>query len=112
MRIAIGQFLVCGSLGTLLGLWLEEGALPAMLEYWWVVAYASVISVALGYTLQVAGQRFAPPADSAVILSLEAVFAALSGWLLLGEVLAPVQLVGCGIMLGGMLLSQSHLFRR
>ena len=112
IQVAIGQFLVCGSLSTLLGLWLEPGAFPALLEHWWVVVYAGAISAGLGYTLQIAGQRYAPPADTAVILSLEAVFAALSGWLLLGEVLAPVQLAGCGIMLGGMLLSQAHVFRR
>jgi drug/metabolite transporter (DMT)-like permease len=112
IRIALGQFLVCGSLSTLLGLWLEPGAPPTILDYWWVVLYTGAISAGLGYTLQVASQRYAPPADTAVILSLEAVFAALSGWLVLGEVLEPVQLLGCGIMFGGMLLSQAHLFRR
>ena len=46
------------------------------------------------------------PAHAAIILSLETVFAALAGWLLLGEVLGGRELLGCGLMLAGMLLSQ------
>ena len=65
-----------------------------------------IISVGLGYTLQAVGQRVAPPADTAIILSMEAVFAALGGWLLLGESLTPLQLLGCGSILLGMLLAQ------
>ena len=55
---------------------------------------------------QVAGQRHAPPADTAIILSLEAVFAVVGGWLLLGEQLTPRALFGCGLMLAGILISQ------
>jgi drug/metabolite transporter (DMT)-like permease len=73
------------------------------------VAYTGLISVGLGYTLQAVGQRVAPPADAAIILSLEAVFAALFGWLILGEMLSPQQLSGCGVMLLGMFLAQSEV---
>jgi drug/metabolite transporter (DMT)-like permease len=52
------------------------------------------------------GQRVAPAADAAIILSLEAVFAAAFGWLLLGERLAAMQWLGCALMLAGMLLAQ------
>jgi drug/metabolite transporter (DMT)-like permease len=62
-------------------------------------------------TLQMIGQRHAPMTDAAVILSMEAVFAALFGWLLLNESLATVQLIGCGLMLTGMLLAQVRTVR-
>jgi drug/metabolite transporter (DMT)-like permease len=110
--IAVGQYLACGLLNLTLGLVIERGVIPSMAEHWWIIVYTGIISVGLGYTLQAAGQRYAPPADAAIILSLEAVFAALFGWLFLEELLSPVQLLGCGIMLAGMLLSQAHLFRR
>jgi drug/metabolite transporter (DMT)-like permease len=109
MQFAVGQYLVCGLASLVLGLYLEPGALLPALSNWWLLAYMGAISVGIGYTLQAAGQRMAPPADTAIILSMEAVFAALSGWLFLGESLAPLQLLGCGIILLGMLLAQSEV---
>jgi len=64
------------------------------------------MSVGVAYTLQVVAQQDAKPAHAAIILSLESVFAALSGWLLLGEMLTTQGLIGCSLMLCGMLLSQ------
>jgi drug/metabolite transporter (DMT)-like permease len=107
LHFAVGQYLVCGLASLALGLVFEAQALPALVEYSWAIAYAGLISVGLGYTLQAVGQRIAPPADAAIILSLEAVFAALAGWIFLGELLTPPQLLGCGIMLAGMLLAQA-----
>jgi drug/metabolite transporter (DMT)-like permease len=76
------------------------------------VLYGGALSVGAGYTLQVIGQQVAPPADAAVILSMEAVFAALFGWFLLDEVLTSQQIVGCGFMLVGMLLAQASNHRQ
>ena len=105
-RLAFVQFMTCAALSGLAALLFEtttadglRGALPAIL-------YTGVLSVGVGYTLQVAGQRHAPPADTAIILSLEAVFAVLAGWLLLGEQLTARALLGCGLMLVGILISQ------
>ncbi len=109
LRFAFGQYLVCGALSLSLGFVLEPGSLIPTLEQWWLIAYTGVLSVGLGYTLQAVGQRVAPPADAAIILSLEAVFAAFSGWVFLNENLSPVQLTGCGVMLLGMLLAQSDV---
>lgn len=108
LQIAVGQYLVCGVVSLAIGLILEAQVLPALVDKWWAVAYTGLISVGLGYTFQAVGQRVAPPADAAIILSLEAVFAAAAGWIFLGEVLGPVQLTGCGVMLLGMLLAQSE----
>ena len=55
------------------------------------------------YTLQMVAQRYAPPTHAAVILSLEAVFAALAGWIVLGEILSLRGLIGCILMFIGML---------
>ena len=109
MQFAVGQYLVCGLVSLGLGLYLEPGALKAAVSNWGLLAFMGFVSVGLGYTLQAVGQRVAPPADTAIILSLEAVFAALGGWLILGESLAPLQLLGCGIILAGMLLAQSEV---
>ena len=80
---------------------LQDAALP--------ILYGGLLSVGVAYTLQVVAQRDAPPAHAAIILSLETVFAALSGWLLLDEVLSGRGMAGCGLMFAGMLLSQLSL---
>ena len=78
---------------------------------WQALLYAGLISVGVGYTLQVLGQRNAHPAHAAIILSLETVFAAIGGVLLLGEHLDSRGMLGSALMLAGMLISQLKLPR-
>ena len=77
------------------------------------IIYGGLISVGIAYTLQVVAQREAHPAHAAIILSLEAVFAAVGGWLILDETLSMRGSFGCALMLAGMLLSQlrTYIFR-
>jgi drug/metabolite transporter (DMT)-like permease len=70
------------------------------------IAYTALFSLGLCYTLQIWAQRHTPPADAALILSLESVFAVLSGWLLLNEKLVPIQILGCVLIFVAVLLSQ------
>lgn len=106
LRLSVIQFLVCGLASLALGLLFEASTLGGLLSAWWAVVYGGVLSVGVGYTLQVFGQREAPATDAAILLSLESVFAALFGWLFLGEVLTPVQMTGCALMLLAVLLAQ------
>ena len=69
---------------------LTEG-LPAIL-------YLGLVSSGLGYTLQNLGQAKVSAARASVVMSLESVFAALSGWLLLGDLMTPRQIVGCALV--------------
>ncbi len=111
LRLAVVQFAVCGFLSLGLGVVLDPDPFAGWDVAWWAVVYNGVLSAGLGMTLQMIGQRHAPMTDAAVILSMEAVFAALFGWLLLNESLATVQLIGCGLMLTGMLLAQVRAVR-
>jgi drug/metabolite transporter (DMT)-like permease len=63
------------------------------------IVYAGVVSVAIGFTAQVVGQRYAEAADAAIILSAETVFAALFGFLLMGDRLNASGMVGCALIL-------------
>ncbi len=112
LRLSLVQYLVCGLLCLALGLVFETDTLGGLSTAWWAVAYGGLISVGLGYTLQVYGQKVAHPTDAAVLLSAEAVFAALFGWLLLGEVLGGRELVGCALMLAGMVCVQLPALRQ
>ena len=106
LELAVGQFVVVSVL-SLMGAFIFEivrwsDIRPAMVP----ILYAGLLSVAVAYTLQVMGQTRAHPAHAAIILSLESVFAAVGGWIVLSEGLSPRALVGCALMLGGVLLAQ------
>lgn len=100
------QFATC-SLASLAGAVVVEDITLAGLRGGIIpLLYGGLMSVGVAYTLQVVAQRDARPAPAAIILSLEAVFAVLTGWLLLGETLTLQALIGCALMLGGMIWSQ------
>jgi len=107
LRIAIGQNLVCGLLSLMVLSATSQGdAWRGWADSWWTVVYTGVLSIGVGYTLQLVGQKQASPSDAAIILSAEAVFAAFFGWLLLNERLTGVQILGCVLMGAAMLLAQ------
>jgi drug/metabolite transporter (DMT)-like permease len=106
LRLALVQYALCSLISLLAALILESGTWPGLLLAGPAVLYAGVLSIGLGYTGQLVAQRHTSPTHAAIILSLEFVFAALSGWIVLGEALTPRQLIGCGVMLAGMVCTQ------
>ena len=104
--LALIQFGACAILSLVVAVVAEETTSADVVAAAVPILYAGVMSVGVGYTLQVIGQRRTPPAATAIILSLEVVFAALAGWLLLNEQLSARELAGCGLMLVAMLVSQ------
>lgn len=73
------------------------------------ILYVGVLSSAVAFWLQIVAMRDACPAHAALIMSFEAIFAALGGWLLLGEHLSANELIGCGLIFSAALLSQLKL---
>jgi drug/metabolite transporter (DMT)-like permease len=106
MQFALVQFLVAGVLNLVFGLVFERETFSSLPQAWLAVGYAGVISTAIGFTGQVWGQRHAPAVDAALILSLEAVFAALSGYLFLFERFSAIQIFGCALIFAAVLLAQ------
>lgn len=112
LRFSAGQFLVSGALNLGVGVFTETISLAHFWPFAGAVLYTAIFSVGVGYTLQVWAQRHTPPTDAAILLSLEAVFAVLFGWLLLGEILSPVQILGCGLIFIAVLLAQIQFGRK
>lgn len=105
MTFSVGQLLVCGLVNLGIGLVIEP--LPVFdTNFLFAIGYTAFLSLGLCYTLQIWAQKHTPPADAALLLSLESVFAVISGWLLLDERLAVVQIIGCVMIFGAVLLSQ------
>lgn len=106
VKLAAAQFAVCAVLSLIGAAIMEQIRLADILAAAWAIIYGGAVSVGIAYTLQVVAQRHAPPFHAAIILSLESAFAALAGWLILGETLSPRAALGCALMLAGMLLAQ------
>lgn len=104
--VASGQFAVCGLLSLGAAAVLEPMHWAGLAAAVWPIAYTGVLSVGVAFTAQVVAQRYAHAADAAILLSSETLFAAGFGYVLLGERLSPAGLLGCGLMLGCILLVQ------
>ena len=106
LLLALGQFIVCGVLAVGVSVVWETTTWDQMRAATNVLIYAGVITVGVAFTLQVIAQERADPTHAAIILSLEAVFGAIGGYLFLQEQLTSRELWGCTLMLAGMLVSQ------
>ena len=105
-ELACVQFATCSALSLLLAAALEEVAATPVRAALWPLLYTGLVSVGIGLTLQIVGQGRASATGAAVAMSLEAVFAAVFGRLLLGERMTGRELAGCALMLAGMVLAQ------
>jgi drug/metabolite transporter (DMT)-like permease len=110
--LAFYQFSVCAILSLVAAALFETFEWTAVVAAAGPIVYGGVLSVGVAYTLQVVAQRDAHPAHASILMSLEAVFAALGGWMLLGETMNLRGFIGCGMMLAGMVLSQLWGLRR
>ena len=106
LRLAFIQFTTCAVISLLLAMIFETATLDGIVQAAPAILYGGLFGVTVGFTLQVVAQQHAIASHAAIILSLEAVFAAIAGALLLGEVLALRGYLGCALMFGGMLLAQ------
>lgn len=106
VELAWAQFSICSVLSLAVAAACEPIGAAALLAAAGPILYGGVLSVGVAYTLQVVAQQRAHPAHASILMSLEAVFAALGGYLLLEERLSARALAGCALMLAGMILSQ------
>jgi drug/metabolite transporter (DMT)-like permease len=106
LTLAAAQFLVCALVSTAIAVAFEHTTWAGIVSALAPILYSGLLSGGIAFTLQVVAQRTAPPAHAAIIMSLEAVFAAFGGWLVLHESLSARDLAGCALMLAGMLVSQ------
>jgi len=101
--ISFFQFCACAVLGLSWGGATETVTLENLIQAWPMIAFSGFASVGIGFTLQVVGQRHTPAADASIILSGETVFAAIAGAFILGQMLSPLEIQGCLLILSGVL---------
>lgn len=104
-RLSAIQFATAAVISGAIAFTFETPTLGGVLACWKDVAFVAFFSGALGYTFQIIGQKHTEPTLASLIMCLEAVFAAIGGWILLGQTLSVRELLGCGLMLGASVIA-------
>ena len=90
----------------------EHIPLAGIWEAKWALLYAGVLSCGMAYTLQIVGQKDTPPAIASLTMSLESVFSAIAGAIILHETLQPREMLGCALMLAAVMIAQLPIGRQ
>ena len=106
VSFAAGHFFISGFINFIIGLFVEDISILTAVPLLGAILYRVTLSIGIGYTLQVWGQKHTPPTDAALILSLEGVFAVVAAWVLLDQTLLSIQVIGCVIIFAAVVLSQ------
>jgi drug/metabolite transporter (DMT)-like permease len=106
LRLSQIQFIICGVLCAVVALATETIVPTLLLAGWIPMLYRGLGSIGTAYTLQIIGQRYVAPARASVIFSLESVFSAIGGAILIHEVMTSRAYFGCALIFCGILLSQ------
>ncbi len=101
------QFAVCGILSGVPMVVLEKPSVGSLLKSWLPLLYTGILSSGIAYTLQIVSQKHLNAAIAALVMSLESVFAALTGWIVLHEKLSPREFIGCVLVFAATLLAQA-----
>lgn len=109
LRLNCIQAFVCAVLSAVTMFATETPDVSAVTQCWLPIAYAGIFSMGIAYSLQIVGQKYLEPTPASLIMSLESVFAVLCAWLILGEIMRPVEMIGCGLVFTAVVLSQIPL---
>lgn len=106
VKMSCIQFFVCGVLSAVGMLFTETPDISNIQAAWLPFLYAGLLSCGVGYTLQIVGQKGINPVIASLIMSLESVISALAGWVILGQVLSPKEILGCVLMFVAIIITQ------
>lgn len=106
VKMSCIQFCVCGVLSAVGMLFTETPDISNIQAAWLPLLYAGLLSCGVGYTLQIVGQKGINPVIASLIMSLESVISALAGWVILGQVLSPKEILGCILMFVAIIITQ------
>lgn len=109
VKMACIQFAVAAIVMTPVMFLLENPSVSGLLSAWMTIAYAGILSSGVGFTLQIVAQKDTDPTTATLIMSLESVFAAVSGCLFLNEVLLLKEILGCILVFVAVILAQVPL---
>lgn len=110
IKLSSVQFATCSIFSLITAFIIEDVNVVGISNALIPILYGGIMSAGVAYTLQAVGQKHAKPSHAAIALSMEAVFAAIGGILLLSESLPLKGYLGCTLMMVGMLITQTENF--
>lgn len=112
LKLSSIQFAACSVLSLIVAVLFEDISIGGLSSALVPILYGGIMSAGVAYTLQAVGQKYAKPSHAAIALSMESVFAAIGGALLLAERLPARGYAGCALMLLGMLIAQAENIKK
>lgn len=106
VKLSCIQFFTCAVLSTMLMLLFEEPSIHDIKLATVPILYTGIMSSGVAYTLQIVGQKYTPPTLATLIMSLESVFAALAGWVILHQSMSLPELIGSALVFAGIIIAQ------
>jgi len=106
LRLNCIQCLVCSALSAVCMFIFETPNMNLILDCWFPLCYAGILSMGVAYSLQIIGQKYLAATPASLIMSLESVFAALCGWAFLHETMTAFEFTGCILVFAAVILSQ------
>lgn len=106
IQLSCMQLLTAGVLSTIAAVIFETPSWSSVISCIGPILYAGILSSGVGYTLQIIGQNRVNPTAASLLMSLESVIAAFSGWLILHDTLTGREIFGCVLVFAGVSLAQ------
>ncbi len=106
VTLSLVQFVVCAIVSAIVSFMFEDTNWEMLQAVVFPLLYAGIMCSGVAYTLQIIGQKDTPPTIANLLMSLEAVFSVIAGWLLLNQRLSVRELVGCCILFCAIILAQ------
>ena len=106
IKLACIQLFVCGTISLFPMALLETVTLEKLQLSLAPLLYTGLLSSGIGYTMQIIAQKNVNPVIASLILSLESVFSAIAGWLILKQILSSKEILGCGLVFFAVILTQ------
>ena len=106
VKMSCIQFLVCGTICLVLTLIFDNPSVEGIKLAVLPILYTGVMSSGVAYTLQIVGQKYTNPTLATLVMSLESVFAALAGWILLNQGMSITEIIGSFLVFAGILIAQ------
>ena len=106
LKLSFVQFLTAGIFSAIAALIFETPKLETIIACRGPILYTAIMVVGVAYTLQIIGQKSTDPTIAAIILSMESLFAVISGAIFLGETMTMREIIGCVLMLIAVVITQ------
>lgn len=106
VKMSCIQFFIAGVISLIFSLIFENPQISNLFAAWKQILYVGVLSSGVAYTLQIVGQKNTDPTTASLILSLESVFAAIAGWLVLNQSLSYREAIGCMLVFTAIIITQ------